>query len=112
MDVTCCGDEPGFARWTTYELAIQFEEPDALEGCEEAVVTIYQLGHAENYTGERVSVDPEASQAVIAMTQEETGAFVPGHATVMVNVKYEGGEREASAEAELLVRDNLYGEAM
>lgn len=105
--------EAGFYRYETETLTIQLDPADALTDFKDVVVSIHQQNGAKlDRFAADLDIDAEAGTIGIYLSQEDTGQFKAGTATVQVNIYFVDTERDTTATGQITVYNNLYPKVM
>ena len=103
---------PHFYQYETVDLLIRIKGTQAsaaLQDYDEIKVSIAQNNMVVNV--EDFSVDVQEATITLHMTQEETGKFKKGKATLQVNI-YRNRRRKATGYGTLTVLENYYKRVM
>lgn len=99
-----------FYQYETVDLLLRIlNDPSVLQDYDEIVVTLAQGNAAVN--AKDFEVDTEAGTISLHLSQEETGKFKKGKATLQVNI-YKDGRRKATGYGSMTVLENLYKKVM
>lgn len=103
---------PHFYQYETVDLLVRIKNPQAsaaLQDFDEIKVTIAQNNTAVNI--QNFDVNVQEATISLHLSQQETGKFRKGKATLQVNI-YRNKRRKATGYGTLTVLDNLYKKVM
>lgn len=99
-----------FYQYETVDLLLRIiKDTTALQDYDEVVVTIAQQNTVVNVS--KFEIDTEEGTITVHMSQQETGKFKKGKATLQVNI-YKSKHRKATGYGDLQVLENLYKKVM
>lgn len=107
-----------FFIYETVNLPIHLTSKDGetgiLTNCKNVVISLKQksLLLEKDKESADVAIDAENDTINLYLSQEDTGRFKPGEASMQINILYEDKERDTSAQATILVLDNYHKEVM
>lgn len=108
----CKQGTTGFYQFETADLVISLNKPNVLKDAQDVVVSIVQGSARLDYHIDDLELDTDTSQIGVHISQEDAGKFKNATAAVQVNVLYETGERDVSAQGSISIFTNLYKQVM
>lgn len=107
-----CKHGAGFYQYETADLEITLEKDQVFVDAKDVVVSIVQGSTRIDYHADQLDIDTETNTILMHITQEDAGMFGNSSAVVQVNVLYEDGERDVSAQGTISIFANLFKEVM
>ena len=99
-----------FYQYETVDLLLKIiKDTTALQDYDEVIVTVAQQNTVVNISN--FEVDTDEGTITVHMSQQETGKFKKGRATLQVNI-YKNKRRKATGYGDITVLENLYKKVM